>query len=91
MYCKHFQAVFRIVSSSPIAVSKLLKTYLGWDEKGESPHNLHVLVKNLTGVGLRTYIGMIGYCVKDRAEEHFQVVHNNVTDAELDAGLEGRC
>ena len=83
----HFQAVFRIVSSSSIAVSKLLKTYLGWDKKGGS-HNSHVLMKNLTRVGLHTYIGMIGYYMKDRGEEHFQVVHNNVTDAELDAGLE---
>lgn len=54
----HFQGVFRIVSSSPQAVSKLLKTYLGW-EKGESPPNSCSSQK--TQGGLTSYL-----CWNDR-------------------------
>ena len=82
----YFEAVFRIVSSSPQAMSKLLKTYLGW-EKGQSPPNSHILVKKLKEVELHTYIGMIGYCVKDKGEQHFDVIHNNITKDELEAGI----
>ena len=45
---------------------KLLKTYLKWEKRGEAPLNHHVLVRKLVGVGVRTYIGMLGYCVKDK-------------------------
>ena len=81
----HFQAVFRIWSTSTIAVGKLVKVYLGWD-KGEAPSGSHVLVKRLSGVGLHTYVGMLGYCIKDKGEDHFEVVHNNITDEDLIAG-----
>ena len=39
-------------------------------------------------VGLHTYVGMIGYCVKDKGQQHFDVVHNNITQAELEVGIE---
>ena len=82
----HFQAVFRILSTSTIAVDKLMKVYLGWD-KGEAPSSSHVLVKRLSRVGLHTYVGMLGYCIKEKGEDHFEVVHNNITDEDLTTGL----
>ena len=84
----HFQAIFRIITTSTIVVSKLLKTYLKWEKRGEAPLNHHVLVKKLIGVGVHTYIGMLGYCVEDKEEDHFEVVHHNVTNEKLEARLE---
>ena len=83
----HFQAVFRILSTSTIVVGELVKVYLGWD-KGETPSGSHVLVKRLSRVGFHTYVGILGYCIKDKGEDHFEVVHNNITDEDLRAGLE---
>ena len=31
---------------------------------------------------------MLRYCIKDKGEDHFEVVHNNITDEELTTGLE---
>ena len=83
----YFQAIFRILSTSKIAMSKLVKVYLGWD-KGEGPSNSHVLVKKLNQIALHTYVGMLGYCTKDRGEDHLEVVHNNISDDELATRLE---
>ena len=82
----HFQAIYRILSTSTIVVGKLVKVYLGWD-KGEATSSSHILVKRLSGVGLHTYVGMLGYCIKDKGEDYFEVVHNNITDEELTARL----
>ena len=83
----HFQAIFKILSTSTIAVNKLVKVYLGWD-KGEAPSGSYVLMKRLSGVGLHTYVGMLGYYIKDKGEDHFEVVHNNITHEDLTIGLE---
>ena len=45
-------------------------------------------MKKLIGIGLHIYIEIIQYCMKDRREKHFEVVHNNVCDHELVAKLE---
>ena len=54
-------------------MSKLLKTYLQWEKGGEAPLNHHVLVKKLVGVGIHTFIGMLGYCVKDKGEDNLRL------------------
>ena len=59
-----------------------------WEKGDEAALNHHVLVKNLVGVGIHTYIDMLGYCLKDKGEDHFEVMHHNVTNGELEAGLE---
>ena len=84
----HFQAIIKILSPLSIVVRKPLKTYLRWDEKGEVPYNSYVLMKKLIEIGVHTYTGMLKYCMKDRGEDHFEVVHNNVIDVELVIGLE---
>ena len=47
-----------------------------------------MIIKKLVGIGVHTYIGMLRYCLKDKGEDHFEVVHYNVTNEELEAGLE---
>ena len=81
----HFQAVFKIFSSLSIAMSKLLKTYFEWDNKGEAFYISHILLKKHTWVEVYTYIGMLGYCLKDRGEEHFEMIHNNDCNDKLGA------
>ena len=46
-----------------------------------------MLVRKLVGVGVHTYIGILGYCVKNKGEDHIEVVHHNVTNEELEVGL----
>ena len=36
---------------------------------------------------MHTYIGMLEYCIKDKGVDHFEVVHNNVTNIELAVGF----
>ena len=58
-------------------VTKALKAYLDPDgSKG-----IVVLCKKLTGKGLHTYIGLIGYCLKDSAQPHFRLVKHNISQA----------
>ena len=83
-----FSSIFQILSISITIVSKLVKIYLKWN-KGDTPLNSHVLVKKLSGIRLHTYVDMLGYCVKDRRKNHFEVVYTNVCDDELAVGLEG--
>ncbi len=39
--------------------------------------------KLLKGVGMHTYVGMIGYCLKDQGEKHFQFYHKNVNSKHI--------
>ena len=48
-----------------------IPTTNSWCKGSEAPHNHHILVKKLARVGVHTYIGMLGYCVKDKGEDHF--------------------
>ena len=78
----HFQAVFRIMSTTTIVVIKVVKLYLEWD-KDEAPPISHVFIQKLNGIRLHIYVDVLGYCVKDRREDHFEVLHNNISDDEL--------
>ena len=33
----HLQTIFKILSTSFIVVSNILKTYFGWDKRGKAP------------------------------------------------------
>jgi len=39
--------------------------------------------KLLKGVGMHTYIGMIGYCLKEQGEKHFLFYHKNVNSKHI--------
>jgi hypothetical protein len=67
----HLQMVCRIYISNIIALSKLIKKALGWDDVIIASPGHHVHCKLLKGVGMHTYIGMIGYCLKDQGKKHF--------------------
>jgi hypothetical protein len=71
--------VCRIYVSNVIALSKLIKKVLGWDDVIIASPEHHVHCKLLKGVRMHTYIGMIGYCLKDQGEEQFQFCHRNVS------------
>ena len=47
-----------------------------------------MLVKKLVGVGVHIYIDILEYCIKNKKNDHFEVVHKNVTNEELVARLE---
>ena len=83
----HLQMVCRLVTSCAAMVSKLIKTYLGWNDVKKAPVGHHILTKTLHNTGLHTFIGMLGYCIKDKGEDHFQCVHKNVTPEQME-GLE---
>lgn len=78
----------RLLATSPAMVSKHIKVYLGWDDAKAAPVGHHILTKILRNTGLHTFVGMLGYYTKDKGEDHFQCVYKNVTDAQLEEGVE---
>jgi len=82
------QMVCQMMASSATVVSKRIKTHLGWDKPGAAPMGHHILTKTLRNTGLHTFIGMLGYCIKDQGEDHFDCVHHNVTDEQMKEGVE---
>lgn len=50
-------------------LNKKIKVCLGWHENPPTGH--------VRDEGLHTFLGMIGYCMKDNAEEQFEFVHHN--------------
>jgi hypothetical protein len=39
--------------------------------------------KRLRDEGLHTFLGMVGYCMKDNGEEHFECVHHSISATDL--------
>ena len=54
----HFQMVARLQAKSTVAVSKLVKTYLGWDVV--QPTGGMVMCRRLTNKRLHTFHGLLG-------------------------------
>eukprot|EP00250_Pteridium_aquilinum_P022110 c25305_g3_i1 orf=628-1830(+) len=82
----HFQMVARLQARSIIAVSKLVKSFLGWDVT--QPVGGMVLCRKLTNKRLHTFHGLLGYCMKDVSKEHFETVDHNVSAQDISLGLE---
>ena len=78
----HLQMVYRIMAPTATVVSKRIKIYLGWDKYRVALVGHHILSKTLHNTDLHTFTKMLGYCIKDRGEEHFECVHRNVTPAD---------
>jgi hypothetical protein len=57
---------------------------MGWDES--PPTGRVVLCKKLRDEGLHTFKGMLGYCVEDNGDEHFEFVHYNVSAVVMNTG-----
>ncbi|MCO5571067.1 hypothetical protein L7F22_024798 [Adiantum nelumboides] len=81
-----FQMVVRIWSTSLVAVNKKVKEYLGWD-KCKPPGSI-VLCHALKQHGMHTFQGMVGYCLKDRDQPHFQNVVHNISTDDINQGIE---
>ncbi|KAL3695201.1 hypothetical protein R1sor_009277 [Riccia sorocarpa] len=46
-----------------------------------------VYVKKLSNKGIHTFVGMVGYCLKDRKELHFRVCMKDISDAVQREGM----
>ena len=52
-----------------------------------SPPTCHVIsCERLRDEGLHTFLGMVGYCMKNNREEHFEFVHCNVYAEDMNVG-----
>jgi len=79
----HLQMVCPIMASSTAVVSKIMKTYLQWDKVETAPVGHHIFTKTLRNTDLHTFIEMLGYCIKDKGQDHFECVHRNVTPEQI--------
>ena len=81
---KHFQTTVKDNFTSLLVLNKKIKVCLGWDES--SPMDHVVSCKKLRCESLHTFKGMIRYCMKDNGEQHFEIVHHNVSAEDMSDG-----
>ena len=80
----HFQMVVKRIFSSLRVLNKKIKVCLA---RGGSPPVGHALsCKRLRDGGLHTFLGMVGYCMKDKGEEHFEFVHRTISMEDMNEG-----
>ncbi|KAL3676960.1 hypothetical protein R1sor_026908 [Riccia sorocarpa] len=80
----HIQAIMVVESTSTRAVRQEIAVQIGWATR--CPPGGAICVKQLTNKGLHTLAGMIGYCIKDEKESHYQMFSKNVTDDQFGEG-----
>ncbi|KAL3702108.1 hypothetical protein R1sor_020130 [Riccia sorocarpa] len=81
----HLHGVIAIICTSALDVKKRITAAIHWDEN--RPLGAGVCVKKLTNKGIHTFVGMVGYCLKDRKEFHFRVTMKNISDAVQREGM----
>ncbi|KAL3688685.1 hypothetical protein R1sor_014994 [Riccia sorocarpa] len=81
----HLQGVIAIICTSALDVKKRITAAIHWDEN--RPLVAGVCVKKLTNKGIHTFVGMVGYCLKDRKDFHFRVTMKNINDAVQREGM----
>jgi len=81
----HFQGVAEGYFKSAKEMNEEIKMALGWT-KGHVPHGAHVTCKSLMNKGLHTWHGMIGYCTKDRGQEHYNCISHNISQDDFETG-----
>jgi hypothetical protein len=47
---------------------------------------MFVSCKKLRDKGLHTFLGMVGYCLKDNCKEYFEFVHHSVSTEDVNDG-----
>ncbi|KAL3690724.1 hypothetical protein R1sor_004375 [Riccia sorocarpa] len=77
--------VIAMLCSSAVDAKKQLTAPVGWAD--EHPVGAGICVKKLMNKGIHTFVGMVGYCLKDRHELHFRVCMRNITDAVQREGM----
>ena len=58
---------------------------LGWDSKSK-PKNARVMVRFLRHEGLHTWIGMVGYCIKNETADDYTEISGGVTEEDKRLG-----
>ncbi|KAI5076075.1 hypothetical protein GOP47_0008140 [Adiantum capillus-veneris] len=81
----HFQMVVRVMATSIVAVSKKIKQYLGWET--DSPVGANVLCRALKQKNMLTFHGMLGYCMKDMDQPHYENFAHNVSVDDIKKGI----
>lgn len=71
-------------SNSFLVFNKENKFDLGWDANPIVGHIISCTM--LRDEELHTFWGMVGYCMKDNGENHFQFVHHDVHVDDLNEG-----
>lgn len=77
----------QVIATSVQSVNNKLKKLLQWNEDGMK-YKRHIRVTELKNTGIHTFIGMVGYCSKDRNEAWFTCVHKEVSEADVEQGAE---
>ena len=66
-------------------MNSILKNWLGWNIKKPSP-GAKITCRSLKGDGLHTWHGLIGYCMKDLGQQHYQEIMHNVSADDVSLG-----
>jgi len=82
----HIQGVIELKLQTGREVRKLLILAMGWETAATKPPLGMIMVKVLSQQGLHTFLGLVGYCVKDERRDHFQIVAKNITEADFNKG-----
>ncbi|KAL3691003.1 hypothetical protein R1sor_004654 [Riccia sorocarpa] len=82
----HFQRLFVLQCSSAVDVKRRITDAIGW--QSTRPVGGGVCVKKLTNKGIHTFIGMVGYCLNDHQEIHFQVCMKGISDVVRREGMQ---
>ncbi|KAL2609339.1 hypothetical protein R1flu_027912 [Riccia fluitans] len=80
----HLQGMVRVKSSSTRILKREIKEVIGWESN--PPVGGSVCLKSLCEKGLRTVIGLIGYCLKDEGAAHFKFYSKNITEEQKAEG-----
>ena len=80
----HAQGIIRLTCTGALNANSMIKKAIGWDK--DRPTGAIINCKGLHGQKLHTFHGMVGYCMKDSLEPHFQSVSFNITDEDICMG-----
>ena len=83
----HVQGLIRAAAKNACSMNARLNKLLGWDDCKPSP-GARVMCKSLSGKKLHTWHGLIGYCMKDSVEKHFECVTLNISDDDISLGFD---
>jgi hypothetical protein len=81
----HVQACMVVIITTPQQFKLQIERALGY-EKGSRPANLSICHRQVTGKGLHTVQGLVGYCLKAKDAVDFREITHKVTDQDKVAG-----
>jgi len=81
----HVQACMVVITTTPQQFKLQIERALGY-EKGSRPVNLSICLRQLTGKGLHTVQGLVGYCRKAKDAVDFREITHKITDQDKTAG-----